>query len=40
MSKVDSKEVKETFEGFCEINDISKDEEERFKDLVDDMKAN
>jgi len=30
-------QVKQTFEGFAEINDISKSEEKRFKELIDEM---
>lgn len=34
---MDTYEVKETFEGFVEMNDVSEEEEERFKQLVDEM---
>lgn len=34
---MDTYQVKQTFEGFADINDIPEDEEERFKELVDEM---
>lgn len=34
---MDTYEVKQVFEGFAELNNISEEEENRFKNLVDDM---
>jgi hypothetical protein len=34
---INKEEVKQTFEGFAEINDIPESEEERFKGLIDEM---